>query len=268
MKTLFACSVILLAMSTSLVADPVTRTAIFDPTVGPNNYTIQFPLDLGGSIIEMNIVGGSFELVVDAEEGTAALASWHQEIAPIILFGMDTGPITITLVTEDGEDAVGTYNAETQEFSVEATFQIEFDDSQLWQVGFVSPVNLTAVEEGTIHGSGSIGSVIMHLAGEGEFAGGTFSYTCNTSARFDYDLPDFQAQSGDVNQDHFHDISDPMSILSELFLGGGMICPAAADVNGDESVDLSDAVYMLNYLFIGGPGLPEEAVDCTSGEAA
>ena len=157
MKTLFACSVILLAMSTSLVADPVTRTAIFDPTVGPNNYTIQFPLDLGGSIIEMNIVGGSFELVVDAEEGTAALASWHQEIAPIILFGMDTGPITITLVTEDGEDAVGTYNAETQEFSVEATFQIEFDDSQLWQVGFVSPVNLTAVEEGTIHGSGSIG---------------------------------------------------------------------------------------------------------------
>ena len=90
----------------------------------------------------------------------------------------------------------------------------------------------------------------------------------NLGSRFDYDLPDFQAQSGDVNQDHFHDISDPMSILSELFLGGGMICPAAADVNGDESVDLSDAVYMLNYLFIGGPGLPEEAVDCTSGEAA
>ncbi len=268
MKTLLACSVILLAMSTSLVADPVSRTAIFDPTVGPNNYTIQFPLELSGATVEMNIVGGSFELIVDEEAGTAALSSWHQEIDPVMLFGMSTGPITITLVSEDGEDAVGTYNAETQEFSVEATFQIEFDDSQLWQVGFVSPVNLTAVEEGTIHGSGSIGSVIMHLAGEGEFAGGTFSYTCNTSARFDYDLPDFQAQSGDVNQDHFHDISDPMSILSELFLGGGMICPAAADVNGDESVDLSDAVYMLNYLFIGGPGLPEEAVDCTAGEAA
>jgi len=268
MKTFFACSVLLLAVSTSLCADPVSRTAIFDPTVGPNNYTILFPLELSGATVEMNIVGGSFELVVDADAGTAALASWHQEIDPVILFGMSTGPITITLVTEDGEDPVGTYNDETREFSVEATFQIEFDDSQLWQVGFVSPVNLTAIEEGTIHGSGSIGSVIMNLAGEGEFAGGTFTYTCNTSARFDYDLDDSQAQPGDVNQDHFHDISDPMSILSGLFLGSEMICGAAGDVNGDSETDLSDAVYMLNYLFIGGPQLPEDPVDCTAGDAA
>ena len=269
MKTFFACSVILFALSTSLFADPVSRTAIFDPTIGPNNYTIQFPLELSGATVDMNIVGGSFELVVDAEEGTAALASWHQEIDPIMLFGMSTGPITITLVTgEEEENAVGTYNAETREFAVEATFQIEFDDSQLWQVGFVSPVNLTAVEEGTIHGSGSIGSVIMHLAGEGEFAGGTFSYTCNTSARFDYDLPASQAQAGDVNQDHAHDISDPMAILRELFLGSPMGCRAAGDVNSDSDIDLSDAVYMLNYLFIGGPALPEEAVDCTAGDAA
>ena len=268
MKTFFACSVILIALSTSLFADPVARTAIFDPTIGPNNYTIQFPLELSGATVDMNIVGGSFELVVDEDEGTAALASWHQEIDPVILFGMSTGPITISLVTEEGENAVGTYDAETREFAVEATFQIEFDDSQLWQVGFVSPVNLTAVEEGTIHGSGSIGSVIMHLAGEGEFAGGTFSYTCNTSARFDYDLPAFQAQTGDVNQDHAHDISDPMAILSELFLGTPMPCRAAGDVNSDSDIDLSDAVYMLNYLFIGGPALPEEAVDCTAGDAA
>jgi len=261
MKTLFAYSVILMAVSTSVFADPVTRTAIFDPSVGPNNYTIQFPLELSGATVEMNIVGGSFDLVVDAEAGTADLASWHQEIDPVILFGMSTGPITITMDTE--EPASGTYNAETREFSVEATFNIEFDDSQLWQVGFVSPVSLTAVEEGTIYGSGAIGTVLMHLAGQGDFAGGSFSYTCNTSARFDYDLEANQAQPGDVNQDHFHDISDPMSILNDLFLGNEMVCRAAGDVNSDSNVDLSDAVYMLTFLFNGGPNPSEAAVECT-----
>jgi hypothetical protein len=80
MKTFFACSVILLALSTSLFADPVARTAIFDPTIGPNNYTIQFPLELSGATVDMNIVGGSFELVVDEDEGTAAIASERIEI--------------------------------------------------------------------------------------------------------------------------------------------------------------------------------------------
>lgn len=266
MKTLLACSVILLAISTDLVAEPISRTAIFDPTVGPNNYTIQFPAELSGATVEMNIVGGSFELVVDAEAGTAQLASWHQEIDPVILFGMSTGPITITMDPE--QDTVGTYNGETREFSVAATFNIEFDDSQLWQVGFVSPVSLTAVEEGTIYGSGSIGSVIMHLSGEGTFAGGVFNYTCDTSARFDYDLEATQAQPGDVNHDHFHDISDPMSILNDLFLGNEMICREAGDVNSDDNVDLSDAVYMLNYLFNGGQALAEEPVECSSADGA
>ena len=261
MKTLLACSVIFLSVSTSVLADPMTRTAIFDPSVGPNNYTIQFPLELSGATVEMNIVGGSFDLVVDPEEGTAELASWHQEIDPVILFGMSTGPITITMDSE--QPASGTYNAETREFSVEATFNIEFDDSQLWQVGFVSPVSLTAVEEGTIYGSGAIGTVLMHLAGQGNFAGGAFSYTCNTSARFDYNLEANQAQPGDVNQDQFHDISDPMSILNDLFLGNEMVCRAAGDVNSDATVDLSDAVYMLNFLFNGGPTLAEEAVECS-----
>jgi hypothetical protein len=59
-----------------------------------------------------------------------------------------------------------------------------------------------------------------------------------------------------------------MAILSELFLGNPMPCRAAGDVNSDSDIDLSDAVYMLNYLFIGGPALPEEAVDCTAGDAA
>ena len=261
MKTLLACSVIFLSVSTGLFADPVSRTAIFDPTVGPNNYTIQFPQELSGATVEMNIVGGSFDLVVDAEEGSAELTSWHQEIDPIVLFGMNTGPITITMDSE--QPASGTYNAETREFSVEATFNIEFDDSQLRQVGFVSPVSLTAVEEGTIYGSGAIGTVIMNLSGQGNFAGGAFSYTCSTSARFDYNLETNQAQPGDVNQDQFHDISDPMAILNDLFLGNEMICRAAGDVNSDESVNLTDAVYMLNYLFNGGPNLAEEAVECT-----
>ncbi|MEE3199137.1 MAG: hypothetical protein VX254_03820, partial [Planctomycetota bacterium] len=81
--------------------------------------------------------------------------------------------------------------------------------------------------------------------------------------RFDYDLEANQAQPGDVNQDHFHDISDPMSILNDLFLGNEMVCRAAGDVNSDSNIDLSDAVYMLTFLFNGGPNPSEAAVECT-----
>lgn len=63
--------------------------------------------------------------------------------------------------------------------------------------------------------------------------------------------------AGNVNGDLRIDISDPIALLSFLFLGGaGPACKPideCADANADGRVDLSDSVHILNYLFLGGP---------------
>lgn len=71
---------------------------------------------------------------------------------------------------------------------------------------------------------------------------------------------------GDANQDGVLDISDPVRLLRQLYLGvpGEILCDSenlasggslvVLDVNGDSMADLSDAVYSLNYLFTRGPG--------------
>jgi hypothetical protein len=79
----------------------------------------------------------------------------------------------------------------------------------------------------------------------------------------------------DANQDGNQDISDAVSILSFLFLGGppselpcgdgGSTDPAnlaLVNANGDANLDLSDAVYLLNWLFSGGPR-PVNCIDDT-----
>ena len=72
---------------------------------------------------------------------------------------------------------------------------------------------------------------------------------------------------GNLNQDRALDISDAVSLLTQLFLGGG--APPCggdsvtqggnrtlADFNGDASVDLTDPVALLTYLFLSGPEPP------------
>jgi hypothetical protein len=69
---------------------------------------------------------------------------------------------------------------------------------------------------------------------------------------------------GDSNQDGVLDISDGLSLLHRLFVGGSAPpCEGAdlesggnlvlLDVNGDSGVDLSDAVHVLAFLFQSGP---------------
>jgi hypothetical protein len=69
---------------------------------------------------------------------------------------------------------------------------------------------------------------------------------------------------GDANQDGAADISDAVSLLRYLFIGGVRLpCGdgtsadpgnrALLDLNGDDGVNLSDSVYLLAYLFQGGP---------------
>jgi opacity protein-like surface antigen len=260
MKKYLAVVLLALAPAALLRADPVVYKAHFDPEAGPNQYTVTFPPELGSTQVFMPISGGSFELEADAAAGTARLLSWSQDIDPIVLFGFGTGPIAVSMDLEAGSE--GTFDAASRHFSVTATFLITFDDSELRNYGFISPVALVGTEEGYVYGVGSIGSISMYLEGQGSYAGGTFSYTCQTTARFEYDLEEDEAQPGDVNHDRDLDLTDPILILGTLFLGSSMQCPEAAEVNHDQVVNMSDAVYLLNYLYIGGPPTPAEPVSC------
>jgi len=56
---------------------------------------------------------------------------------------------------------------------------------------------------------------------------------------------------GDANHDGVLDLSDPVKILSYLFVGGPPPnCLAVADANVDSSVDISDSILLLTYLFV------------------
>ena len=63
---------------------------------------------------------------------------------------------------------------------------------------------------------------------------------------------------GDTNDDGRLDISDPVSLLTHLFLGGPLGCSAAGDADGSSRLDITDAVFLLSFLFRGGvaPRLP------------
>jgi hypothetical protein len=257
-RNAFVCFTIL--ATSYLCAEPVVLQSQFDSSVGPNAYEVNFPPELGGGTLFMPIVGGTFDLETDAEAGTSRILAWSQNISPIDIFGMSTGPITVTI--DPGSESSGTFEPSSSHFQVSARFLISFDDTALSQVGFFSPIALEGTEDGNIYGVGSIGSIHMFLTGGGAVAGSSFSYTCHTSAKFQYLLDESQGQPGDVNHDRTIDLSDPVAILNTLFLGGSAACPSAAEVNSDGRTDVSDAVYLLSYLFQGGSAPPAEPVSC------
>jgi hypothetical protein len=56
---------------------------------------------------------------------------------------------------------------------------------------------------------------------------------------------------GDINADGRQDISDPISGLSFLFLGGqAPPCEKSMDLTGDNKLDISDPIFLLNFLFL------------------
>ena len=63
---------------------------------------------------------------------------------------------------------------------------------------------------------------------------------------------------GDATVDGRVNISDPVRILTNLFLGSTLLsCPAAADADDDGRIDLTDPVFLLAYLFLGDEAPPE-----------
>lgn len=253
--------VLCLALSPAFVsASPRVLDAVFDPVVGPNEFVVNFPPQLGGQTVHMPIRDGRLALEIDDEAGTARVLDWRQDVDPIDLFGFSTGPITVTVA--DPEESEGTFNVSDNSFSVTAVFVVSFDDSQLGQFGFVSPFEMTATESGFLTGIGPSQRISMFIEGGGSVAGSEFSYTCQTTARLDIDLGAGEAQRGDVNQDRALDMSDCVATLSFLFLDGQVQCPGAADSNGDLETDISDPVFLLNYFFLGGQPPEGDVLAC------
>ena len=70
-------------------------------------------------------------------------------------------------------------------------------------------------------------------------------------------------ESGDVNSDGDLDVSDAVSLLSWLYMGGadpaplacatGYAASSSGDLNRDSDIDLSDPIYLLAHLYKGGP---------------
>lgn len=62
---------------------------------------------------------------------------------------------------------------------------------------------------------------------------------------------------GDASGEGTVDISDAVSVLNYLFLGGqARCCSDALDANDDGAIDIGDPVFALNFLFLGGARIP------------
>ena len=84
---------------------------------------------------------------------------------------------------------------------------------------------------------------------------------------------------GDGNDDGTIDLTDAITILNYLFLGGVVPgCLDAADADDDDEIQLTDGIYTLSFLFSGGapppapwPGCGEdptaEGLDCAAHES-
>ncbi|MBI4582554.1 MAG: hypothetical protein HY717_00780 [Planctomycetes bacterium] len=256
----FLVVLIVLGTWTLLNAHEQILTALFSPEAGPNQYTVEFPPELGGMTLFLPITGGRFTLELNDEAHEARLLGWEQKVAPVEIVGLSSGDITVRI--DSTQPSSGTYEASSGYFEVSATFILEFDDTQLRELGFFSPFILEGTEKGTIYGVGDIGTVRMVLEGSGSVGLGAFKYKCETSARFEYRLPENLAQAGDVNHDHNHDVSDPIGMLLFLFLGEPLACEAAFEVNRDGSQDISDPIFLLSYLYLSGPKPPADPVTC------
>jgi hypothetical protein len=79
----------------------------------------------------------------------------------------------------------------------------------------------------------------------------------------------FFFKRGDANGDKLVDISDVVSVIDHLYLGGRLTGnPDAADADDNGHLEITDAVVIINDLFLGTPAIaspfPEEGVDPTS----
>lgn len=246
-----------LFLATSPAASEESLKASFDTDLGQNFYSVQFPETLGGEMFDMEIVGGNIDLAIDFENGTVEVKEWTQEIEPLLIYGVSTGNIRVEL--DDTKAAVGTYDSSTGAVDFELNISLAFD-GDLSQLGFTSPVQMTAVEHGTIAVSGETGGLYLFVDGNGAFGGGEFGYTCQTTAEFEVN-PEL-SQPADVNRDREINLTDAISALGYLFMAEEVSCPNAIDVNGDDEANITDVIYTLNSLYRGAGPIPASLIAC------
>ena len=155
-----------------------TAVAEADPRIGQNSYLVVFPEELGGEVIEMDILKGSYKIEFDTTNRRAALLEWEQDVSAIEIMGMSTGPIKISL--EPNTPTSGRYApdggvAGLGFVELQAVFRIEFDDSELKAIGLTSPFIMPAFETGNIHADGVL---TLTADGIGELLGYPLIFTC------------------------------------------------------------------------------------------
>jgi hypothetical protein len=102
-------------------------------------------------------------------------------------------------------------------------------------------------------------------------AGGTLAVAYSDFAtlnRIGFFVPQLFFVRGEVNGDGFVDLSDAISILLFLFLGGSTPDPLSeADIDDTGGVDTTDVILLLGHIFLGGPPpaapYPEPGADPT-----
>jgi hypothetical protein len=79
----------------------------------------------------------------------------------------------------------------------------------------------------------------------------------------DCPAPNKRFRRGDADSSGVLNITDPIVLLLDLFLGGEAPgCLDAADVDDSGSLNVTDAVHSLNHLFLGGPEPPAPYPEC------
>lgn len=157
--------------------------ATADSEIGPNMYVVEFPPELGGEVIEMSILSGSYSIGFDTTRHRATLLGWRQEVDAIEIMGMSTGPITISLQPDtigrglyqpDGGDAGRGF------VELFAVFRIDFDDTELQEIGLTSPFIMPAFETVNIHDDGVLA---ITADGVGDLLGYPLSFICIATSK-------------------------------------------------------------------------------------
>ena len=183
-------------LTAAAAAAPQALNARQNPTES-STFTLDFG-DFGGER-QANISTTQFQLVVDADAGTARFTNYLQHIDPILLPG-DVSTGNITVVIEPGAEP-GTYVPETGAFSSTDTYAIYFEED-LSQFGLESPVRLDSTSSGTVTFSNERSGLIdLGWQGRGELGqtGITFDYTCEVATIFGIrTIPPVQAEPAEV----------------------------------------------------------------------
>ena len=175
------CLGIAVAASTAANAEVRILSAESDPSK-PNYFTVNFPPELGGPQTA-DIVRTVFAISVDPDAESASILSWYQQVNPLLLGGVDTGNILVTLA----DDSNGRFSQQDNmgEFITEEVYAVHFE-GDLSQFGLESPFIVPSSSSGTVEFDGNGGGTIsMDWGGEGQIGDFTFTYACAVNATFD-----------------------------------------------------------------------------------